>query len=123
MESLVVDAFVAVAHDRSVDVSQDVSQDDQDQRIGHLPQGPLHPCGVEQAERDVQRLTEASVGVVVDSQSVKAADTVPKASRGWDNTKKRLPEGHEAMVLWAMISLITQHLATQGPSPREQART
>ena len=115
MESLVVDAFVAVAHDRSVDVSQDVSQDDQDQRIGHLPQGPLHPCGVEQAERDVQRLTEASVGVVVDSQSVKAADTVPKASRGWDNTKKRLPEGHEAMVLWAMISLITQHLAIQRP--------
>ena len=44
-----------------------------------------------------------------------AADTVPKASRGWDNTKKRLPEGHEAMVLWAMISLITQHLATQRP--------
>ena len=31
------------------------------------------------AERDVQRLTEASVGVVVDSRSVKAADTVPKA--------------------------------------------
>ena len=55
--------------------------------------GPLHPCGVEQAERDVQRLTEASVGVVVDSQSVKAADTVPKASRGWDNTKKRLVHG------------------------------
>ena len=111
MESLVVDAFVAVAHDRSVDVSRD----DQDQRIGHLPQGPLHPCGVEQAERDVQRLTEASVGVVVDSQSVKAADTVPKASRCRDNTKKRLPEGHEAMVLWAMISLVTQHLAIQRP--------
>jgi hypothetical protein len=26
--------------------------------------------------------------VVVDSQSVRAADTVPKASRGWDNAKK-----------------------------------
>jgi transposase len=25
---------------------------------------------------------------VIDSQSVKAADTVPKASRGWDNAKK-----------------------------------
>ena len=46
---------------------------------------------------------------------MKAADTVPKAIRGWDSTKKRLPEGHEAMALWAMISLITQHLATQRP--------
>ena len=25
---------------------------------------------------------------VIDSQSVRAADTVPKASRGWDNAKK-----------------------------------
>jgi hypothetical protein len=94
MEGLVVDAVVAVAHDRSVDISRD----DQAQRIGHLPQGPLHPWGV-----------------VVDSQSVKVADTVPKASRGWDNTKKRLPEGHEVMVLWAMVALITKHLATQRP--------
>jgi hypothetical protein len=53
MEGLVVDAFVAVTHDRPVDVSRD----DQD----------------------------------------------------------RPPEGHEARVLWAMISLITQHLATQRP--------
>jgi transposase len=28
---------------------------------------------------------------------------------------ERLPEGHEAMVLWAMVTLITQHLATQRP--------
>jgi transposase len=26
-----------------------------------------------------------------------------------------LPEGHEAMVLWAMVALMTQHLATQRP--------
>ena len=26
---------------------------------------------------------------VIDSQSVRAADTVPKATRGWDNAKKR----------------------------------
>jgi transposase len=26
---------------------------------------------------------------------------------------ERLPEGHEAMVLWAMVALKTQHLATQ----------
>ena len=25
---------------------------------------------------------------VIDSQSVRAADTVPKAARGWDNAKK-----------------------------------
>ena len=28
---------------------------------------------------------------------------------------ERLPEGHEAMVLWAMATLITQHLAIQRP--------
>ena len=28
---------------------------------------------------------------------------------------ERLPEGHEAMVLWAMAALMTQHLATQRP--------
>jgi transposase len=28
---------------------------------------------------------------------------------------ERLPEGHEAMVLRAMVALITQHLATQRP--------
>jgi hypothetical protein len=44
-----------------------------------------------------------------------AADTVPKDSRGWDNTKKRLPEGHEAMVLWVMVARMAQHLATQRP--------
>jgi transposase len=87
---------------------------------------------------------------VIDSQPVRAADTVPKASRGWDNAKKvngrkrdahafevlprrwavertlawitacrrcsrdyeRLPASHEAMVLWAMIALMTQRLAT-----------
>ena len=30
----------------------------------------------------------APTAAVIDSQSVRAADTVPKASRGWDNAKK-----------------------------------
>ena len=28
---------------------------------------------------------------------------------------ERVPEGHEAMVLWAMVARITQYLGTQGP--------
>ena len=30
-------------------------------------------------------------------------------------TTNGLPEAHEAMVLWAMVTLITQHLAHQRP--------
>jgi hypothetical protein len=30
---------------------------------------------------------------------------------------ERLPESHEAMVLWAMIALMTQRLAAQEPRP------
>jgi hypothetical protein len=41
------------------------------------------------------------------SRYVKAADTVPEASRGWDN--------HEAMTLWAMIALMTQRLVAKAP--------
>ena len=33
-------------------------------------------------------MTPRPTAAVIDSQSVKAADTVPKASRGWDNAKK-----------------------------------
>ena len=32
--------------------------------------------------------TAEPTAAVIDSQSVRAADTVPKASRGWDNAKK-----------------------------------
>jgi len=32
--------------------------------------------------------TDQPTAAVIDSQSVRAADTVPKASRGWDNAKK-----------------------------------
>ncbi len=65
-EGLVVDAVVAVAHDRAVDIARD----DQDQRVGRVPQGPLDPGGVEQAEGDVQGLAKAPVGVVVDFSGV-----------------------------------------------------
>jgi hypothetical protein len=61
VEGLVVDAVVAVADNRAVDVSRD----DEDQRIGQLPERPFDRGGVEQAERDVQRLAVAPVGVVV----------------------------------------------------------
>ena len=106
---------------------------------------------------------------VIDSQSVRAAPTVPRSSRGWDAAKKvngrkrhiavdtsglllevlvttastqdraaarpllfnltlawitsyrrcardyeRLPAHHEAMILWAMITLMTRRLARPG---------
>ena len=61
MEGLIVDALVAVADNRAVDIPRD----NQDQRIGKLPERPFHRGRVEQAERDIQRLAEAAVGVVV----------------------------------------------------------
>ena len=36
---------------------------------------------------------------------------------------ERLPESHEAMVLWAMIALVTQRLAAKHPSPNNQTVT
>jgi hypothetical protein len=61
LEGLIVDAVVAVADNRTVDIPGD----DQDQRVGQLPERPFHRSGVEQAERDVQCLAEAPVRVVV----------------------------------------------------------
>ena len=78
LEGLLVDAVVAVAHDRAVDIPRD----DQDQRVGRLPEGPLDPGGIEQAEGDVQRLAEASVGVVVDFSRVHD-DPDPQLPLGW----------------------------------------
>jgi hypothetical protein len=55
-----------MAHDRVVDIPRY----DQDERIGRLPEGSFDPGGIEQAERDVECLTEASVGVVMDFAGV-----------------------------------------------------
>jgi transposase len=47
----------------------------------------LHDALRGQARRAVGRATEPTAAVI-DSQSVRAADTVARASRGWDNGKK-----------------------------------
>jgi transposase len=47
----------------------------------------LHDRLRDQARRAAGRDPQPTAAVI-DSQSVKAADTVPKASRGWDNAKK-----------------------------------
>jgi transposase len=47
----------------------------------------LHDALRGQARRAAGRNTEPTAAVI-DSQSVRAAATVPKASRGWDNAKK-----------------------------------
>lgn len=47
----------------------------------------LHDALRGQARRAAGRATEPTAAVI-DSQSVRAAATVPKASRGWDNAKK-----------------------------------
>jgi hypothetical protein len=58
---VIVDPAVAVANNRVVDIPRD----NQDQRIDDLPECSFDRGGVEQAERDIQRLAEAPVGVVV----------------------------------------------------------
>ena len=47
----------------------------------------IHDQLREQARAAAGRNTTPTAAVI-DSQSVRAADTVPKASRGWDNAKK-----------------------------------
>ena len=47
----------------------------------------LHDALRAQVRAAAGRTTEPTAAVI-DSQSVRAADTVPKASRGWDNAKK-----------------------------------
>src|SRR6266567_5315782 len=66
VEGLLVDAVVAMAYDRVVHVPRY----DQDERAGRIPEGSLDPDGIEQAEGDIQRLTEASVGVIVNLAGV-----------------------------------------------------
>ena len=61
-----IDAVVTVAHDGAVDISRD----NQDQRVGGLPECSFDWGGVEQAECDIQCLTETPVGVVADVSCV-----------------------------------------------------
>ena len=49
--------------------------------------GTLHDRLRDQARAAAGR-DPRPTAAVIDSQSVKAADTVPRASRGWDNAKK-----------------------------------
>jgi len=44
--------------------------------------------GLRAAARQAAGRAPAPTAAVIDSQSVRAADTVPKTSRGWDNAKK-----------------------------------
>jgi len=62
MECILVDTAIAMAHDRPVDVPRD----NEGNRIGRHLECPLDGSGIEQAECDIERLSEASVGIVVD---------------------------------------------------------
>lgn len=61
-EGVLIDAFIALAHDGPVDVLRD----DKDQRVACRSEHLLDGMSIEQAEGDVQRLAEASVHVIVD---------------------------------------------------------
>jgi hypothetical protein len=54
VKGLTIDAVVAMAHDRAVDIPGD----HQYQRIGPLPERPFDSSRVEQSECDIQGLTE-----------------------------------------------------------------
>src|SRR5882762_4469262 len=66
VEGMLVDTVVAVTHEGAVDIPRD----NEDQRASRLSERSFDPSGVEQAERDVQCLTETSVSVVVDFSCV-----------------------------------------------------
>jgi transposase len=56
---------------------------------------------------------------VIDSQSVRAADTVPKASRGWDNAKK--VNGRKRHIAVDTTGLILDVVITPAPSKTAKA--
>ena len=66
MKGVLVDAVVTVAHDGAVDISGD----NEDQRVGRLPECSFDGGGVEQPECDIQCLAETPVGVVTDVSGV-----------------------------------------------------
>jgi len=80
MEGVLVDTFVTMAHDGAIDFSGD----NEDQRSCRLSEPSLDLRCVEQAKCDVQCLTEASVGIVVDFSCVNddAYPQLPLSSAG-----------------------------------------
>ena len=66
VKGALVDAVVTVAHDGAVDVSRD----NEDQRVGRLPECSFDGGGVEQPECDIQCLAETPIGVVPDISCV-----------------------------------------------------
>jgi transposase len=69
----------------------------------------LHDALRGQARRAAGRDTEPTAAVI-DSQSVRAAATVPKASRGWDNAKK--VNGRKRHIAVDTTGLLLEVLAT-----------
>jgi transposase len=69
----------------------------------------LHDALRGQARRAAGRNTEPTAAVI-DSQSVRAAATVPKASRGWDNAKK--VNGRKRHIAVDTTGLLLEVLAT-----------
>jgi transposase len=69
----------------------------------------LHDALRGQARRAAGRTTEPTAAVI-DSQSVRAAATVPKASRGWDNAKK--VNGRKRHIAVDTTGLLLEVLAT-----------
>jgi transposase len=69
----------------------------------------LHDALRGQARRAAGRATEPTAAVI-DSQSVRAAATVPKASRGWDNAKK--VNGRKRHIAADTLGLLLEVLAT-----------
>ena len=69
----------------------------------------LHDALRGQARRAAGRHTEPTAAVI-DSQSVRAAATVPKASRGWDNAKK--VNGRKRHIAVDTTGLLLEVLAT-----------
>jgi hypothetical protein len=59
------------------------------------------------------RDAESSAGII-DSQTVQGADTVGRASRGYE----RDPATSEAMIRWAAINTMIRCLARGGPATR-----
>ena len=74
----------------------------------------LHDQARAAAGRDLK-----PTAAVIDSQSVKAADTVPKASRGWDNAKK--VNGRKRHIAVDTMGLLLAIAVTAASVPNEPA--
>src|SRR5215472_7770925 len=87
---------------------------------GGTPPAPPSPCTTRYARRPASRAAEPTTAVI-DSQSVRAAATVPKASRGWDNAKK--VNGRKRHIAADTFGLLLEVLATPASTQdRDAAR-